>query len=425
MDKVRGATRVARVAEPEEHAQKADDPSAEGDPPDRARDEEAEARRADRVAEALGVGADDGEQAAEAPAEEEAKPAVKNRAARRKEEAVGRRRKRRGEATDGADDELPRDRNARAKELLKRRQEDASIGRRDIALAPSEMVDDALARMGAASGKWFRDNFHILQWVFAAVLVAGAGYLVYASQMEEKAGAASDTLADAVAADRGRVLEEDKRSDEEKAVDISRVFKTADERADAALAAYVKVAGEHPGTGAAILAKLGEAGAHLDKREFKEALAVYADVRASKLAAADLDVKGRAIEGAGFAKEGMNDLDGALVTFKELEGVDARGYKELALYHQARILLLKGDKAKAKELLQQAREKLQAPSTEGKSFQFLEAVVDESLRSIDPTAVPARTQLGGPKGSTITPEELERLLKKAREAGEKAPDSHE
>jgi predicted negative regulator of RcsB-dependent stress response len=214
-------------------------------------------------------------------------------------------------------------------------------------------------------------------------------------------------------------MPEDKRTDDEKEYDVTKVFKTPEERSDTVLASYNKVVDQYPGTAAAILAKLGQAGAYLDKSDYAHALEAYAVVLASPLATADGDVKGRALEGSGFAKEGKNDLDGALASYKELEKVDLKGYKELAQYHQARVLVAKGDKDKAKELLKAAREKLQQPTTEGKPFPFLEAVVDEALRKIDPSAVPARTQqLGGPKGG-MTPEQLEKLIKKAREAGEK------
>ena len=70
-----------------------------------------------------------------------------------------------------------------------------------------------------------------------------------------------------------------------------------------------------------------------------------------------------------------------------------------------------------KEPVKQAREKLQAPGVDGHPFQFLEAVVDEALRKIDPSAVPAKTSLSGPKGTNMSPEELEKLIKKARDAG--------
>ncbi|WP_437603412.1 tetratricopeptide repeat protein [Sorangium sp. So ce590] len=367
---------------------------------------------AQRVADALGVNEPDEAPPAEA-AGEAAVEAAPNRAARRRDEATVRRRKKKA-----AGDDLPKDKNARAKELLARRREQAA-GRRPVQLLPGEMVEDALSRMTSGAGRWLKSNFHIVQWGALAAVVATGGLLFYLSRAEKRDAVSSSALVAAVAADRGRVVAEDTRSEEEKELDATRTFKTAEERSDTALAAYNKVIDEHGGTGAAILAKLGQAGVLLDKKDYAHALDAYSAVVSSPLAGADPDVKGRAIEGIAFAREGKGDLDGALASFKELEAIDMRGYKELALYHQARIHLAKGDSDKAKELLKSAHEKLQAPSAEGRSFQFLEAVVEEMLRKIDPAAVPPRAAFGGPKGQTMTPEEIEQLIRRARENAEK------
>jgi predicted negative regulator of RcsB-dependent stress response len=377
---------------------------------------------------AVGEGGEGGDKPADAP--------PPNRSQRRKDDALARRRKRRGgaekeaEAAEGAeatqtDDDLPRDRNARARELLKRRREEAKTGPTAApGLDAGEMVDDALARMTASAGKWVRTNLTMIQVVVVGAVLITVGVVFYLDNSEAKLGEASDGLAKAVAAERGRVLAEDKRTDEEKEGDPTLVYASEEERSKAALDAYAKVGAEHPGTGAAILAKLGEAGVKLDQGQWDAALESFSSVLASPLAGADLDVKGRAVEGQAFAREGKGDLDGALSGFKELEGIDARGYKELALYHQARIHVAKGDKDKAKELLKQAREKLATPSPDGDSFQFLEAVVDEELRALDPSAVPSRPSLSGPKGSSLTPEELQKLLRQAQEAGQKKAGEH-
>ncbi|AUX42925.1 hypothetical protein SOCE26_043650 [Sorangium cellulosum] len=389
---------------------------AEGAPPQGDDDDEREGdEAAQRVAAALGVDEPDGPAAPEAAGEAtgEAAEAQPNRAARRREDVAARRRKKKP-----AGEELPKDKNARAKELLARRREQAA-GRRPVQLLPGEMVEDALSRMTSGAGRWIKGNFHVLQWGFLAAIVATGGVLFYLSRSEKKDAVSSSALVSAVAADRGRVLAEDTRTDEEKEIDVTRTFKTADERSDTALAAYNKVIDEHPGTGAAILAKLGQAGVLLDKKDYAHALDAYGAVVSSPLAGADPDVKGRAIEGIGFAREGKGDLDGALESFKQLEGIDMKGYKELALYHQARIHLAKGDSEKAKELLKSAHEKLQAPSTEGPSFQFLEAVVEEMLRKIDPSAAPPRAAFGGPKGQSMTPEEIQQLIERARKNAEK------
>jgi hypothetical protein len=176
---------------------------------------------------------------------------------------------------------------------------------------------------------------------------------------------------------------------------------------------------EHGGGGAAILARLGEGGALLDKREWDKALEAFSAVSASSLAGADADVKGRALEGGGFAKEGKGDLDGAIATFKELEGVDARGFKELGMYHQGRLFLAKGDKDKAKELLKAVHDKLEQP-TEGGSSKYLQQVTDDTLRRIDPALVPAKPMIGGgAKGGAMNKDEIEKALKKLREGMEK------
>ena len=430
------AAERAAPADDDDESDDVDDEAETRKPPPVARDDDDESDedgdQAARMAEALGLDEDD--EGKKAPVEDEG---PQNRAARRREEARARRKKRREGAKEAVvakarsvdEDELPKDRNLRAKELLLRRREQAAGGGRvQSALLPSEMVDDALARSASAFSKWFRGNWNIIQWVIGGAIVVGGGLLFWTYHREKTSGNASAVLAAAVMAERGKVMEEDKRSEEEKELDQSKVFKTPEERSETAFASYKKVMDEHKGTGAAILAELGVAGLQLDKKEYDQALASYASVLATPLAGADLDVKGRAIEGTGLAKEGKGDVEGALKAFKDLEGIDAKGYKELAMYHQARLHLAKGDKDKAKELLKAAREKLMAPGVDGHPFQFLEAVVDETLRQIDPTAVPAKTSMTGPKGSQMSLEELEKLQRKIKEMteqkGAEHPDEH-
>ncbi len=368
----------------------------------------------------------EGEGAVEAEAE-----TVANRAARRRDEAVDRRRKRRNKAAAAPADEapLPRDKNARAKELLKRRREQASEPTRPINLLPGEMVDDAFARSTSAAGKWIRTNFGKIQWVVLAGIAAAAGFAIYASQTEKTAAAATDALVAGIAVEHGKVMAEDKRSDEEKEADPSKVYKTLDERADAALAAFRKAQAEHAGTAAALLAKLGEAGVLLDKRDWAGAIDAYNAVLASKLATADADVRGRAIEGVGLAKEGKGDLDAAIVTFKELQAIDERGFKELGMYHEARMLLAKGDKDKAKDLLKQIHDKLAVPTPEGKPYHYLETVVDDALRRLDPTALPNKPPVigGDAKGNAMSADQMAKIQKMLQDAAKKkaeAPPEH-
>lgn len=386
-----------------------------------------------RVAKALGVAEEEGGESAEAgegaseDKPEEAEAAKPNRAARRRDEALARRKKREAGSA-GEDASLSKDKNARAKELLKRRREQAaSAATAPVAstLDAGEMVDDVLARTTAAIGKWFRSNVQAIQWVVLIGLVGAGGYVFYNSRVEKKAGEASAKLMAGVAADRGIVLEEDKRSDDEKEYDTRKVFKSTTEQADAELGSYNKVVESHTGTGAALLAKLGQGGAHLEKKDYDKALAVYGEVLSSPLAAADPDVKGRATEGIAFAKEGKGELDAALASFKELGAIDVKGYKELATYHEARLHFAKGDKAKAKELLEPLNTKLTTPSTDPQPLGYLKGAVSDLMTQIDPSAAAAAANKPAP-GKMPTPQELQDMARRAQEAIEqKAPPKNE
>lgn len=405
------------------------------------------------IAEALGVDGDDGEPAQASPgaaemagvgdaaeAEPEAPP---NRSARRRGQALERRKKKSAKAAPveeteeevapaldrEAERDLPRDKNARAKELLKRRQQAVAAARRGggpTGLDTGEMVQDALARGSSAATTFLRTNARFVVGAVAIVAIGLGGFLFFRSREEAKAGSATGALAEAIAADRGRVIKEDKRPDEEKKADPTRVFTTSDARAQAAIEGYQKALATASEAGPATLARLGLAGAQLEKGDAQAAIDTYAAVLATPLASADLDVKGRSIEGTGLAKELKGDLDGALASFEELSKVDAKGFEELGLYHQARIHTQKGDKEKAKELLTKARTQLSKPGESGQAFPFLEAVVDGALRSLDPTAAPApRVQLGGAKGDAMSPEDIERLQEQLRKALETKGEGHE
>ena len=335
---------------------------------------------------------------------------------------------------------MANDRNQNIKQQLLKKRDDAA--RRKVPLAPGEMVDDAIARGMSGAGRWLKANFGVLQWVILAGVVGGIGYSVYDNRSIKRAEAASADLIKGTASERGRVVAgSSAKGEEESTDDPTPVFKSVEEKREAALVSYRKVTASHAGTGAAILARLGEAGVLLDKREWDPALTAYNEVKSSALATADISVKGRAIEGAGLALEGKKDTEGALKSFRELENTDSRGLKELGMYHQARILYAKGDNDKAKELLKKARERLKSgdtsskgaagpgPGGESRPFSFLESQVDDLLKRIDPAAIAAEPSAPGPTGPAgkgATPENLrklqEELQRKLQERAKKPAD---
>jgi hypothetical protein len=319
------------------------------------------------------------------------------------------------------------DRNQNVKKQLLKKRDDAT--RRKVPLAPGEMVDDALARGMAGTSRWLRENFGTLQWVIIGAVVLGAGYAAYDYRSVKRAEAASAELIKGTVAERGRISSSSTAKPEEGASDDpTPVFKSADERRDTALASYRKVTSSYAGSGAAILARLGEAGVLLDKRDWDGALAAYREVKGSPLANVDASVRGAALEGIGLALEGKGNTDEALKAFHELENSGAAGPKELGLYHQARILFAKGDTDKAKELLKTAKDRIKsqggassagAAAGESHPYRFLETQVDDLLKRIDPSAVPPPS----PAGGGMSPEDLQRfqeqLQRKMKEKQEK------
>ncbi len=385
------------------------------------------------VAKALGVGDEDEEE--EEEGEGDPKAPV-NRAQRRRQRALRRRagQRRAGQAggdEDGDGDDLPaKDRNARRRAaLLKRRRAAAAQDEEEEAtpdkLLPSEMVDDALARGGAASVKWLKRNWSTIQWVLIVAVVGTAGVLYYRHYTETSAEEAALALAKAMGAEEATVIPKDvdERTEDQKKWDVRDIYATEKERQEASLASYRKVIADHGGSGASILARLGEGGVLLDQREWDQAISAFDAVLQSKLAPADPDVQMRALEGKGFALEGKEDLDGALKVFEQLSAVSGEGFELLGLYHQARVMLAKDQKDRAKELLVDARSKLEKAKLAMASkpkltplglsatspYEWLSQAVDEELRALDPAAVPA-VKPSFPGGGKLTPEQIKQIL---------------
>jgi hypothetical protein len=269
---------------------------------------------------------------------------------------------------------------------------------------------DPLLERAARLTKWIKEHRQTFGGVVAVAVLAVGGFLGYTYWQGKHEADASAVLAQAFADEHGHVSDKsDDDDDEAKARQLYPTFKTVDARRDAAIAKYQEVQSKFAGTGAAILARLAEAGLLLDKADAKGAMAAYEEVKASPLAQADAEVRGRALEGIGFADELLaqsdapgrdKHLDDALVAFKQLEQVEMKGFKELGQYHEARVLQAKGDKAKAIELLKEVQKRVAEPGGEH-PFSYLEYVVEDRLRALDPSALPPKPKAphGGPGGA--------------------------
>jgi len=280
-----------------------------------------------------------------------------------------------------------------------------------------DAADPLLARTNQV-GTWLQNNQKAVQvggGLLAAGLLATGGYLYYQQKHESDA---SVELSKAISDERGIIGEPPPEDDENRIKDPRPIFKTAADRRESALGKYKAIQSKFPGTGAAFLARLGEAAVLLDKRDADGAIAAYTDAKSSPLAAADLEVRGRATEGLGFAYELKAQLDPAqkdkyldlaMSEYKELENkLDVKGFKELGMYHQSRVFQAKGDNAKAKELLISLRERISKPG-EDHPFAYIEEMAADRLRMIDPKAVPPK-----PKYNDA---QLQQMLQKLRAGG--------
>jgi hypothetical protein len=282
---------------------------------------------------------------------------------------------------------------------------------------PSALIEgmaaegDPFVRRAAVAGNWIQQHQQTFAGLVAVALLGLGGFAGYTYWQDKRNSDASALLAQALDDERGHISDKAEDDDDDtKAKPLYPTFKTAAERRDAALAKYRDVESKYAGTGAAILARLAEAALLLDAGDAKTARADFEEVTGSPLGKADTEVRGRALEGIGFADEALavsdpadkaKHLEDALATYKKLADVDATGLKELGQYHQSRVLEEQGDKAKAIELLKDVQKRVSEPGDEDR-FSYLKFVVEDRLRDLDPTALPPKTkEAPGGKGPSV------------------------
>jgi hypothetical protein len=279
-------------------------------------------------------------------------------------------------------------------------------------------------------GEWVRNNQSLVLGgaIVAVAALVGAGGYVWWSQRAELG--ASTAITQAVDDELGRIGDPAKESDDDaRPMDTRPVFKTDAERRDAALEKYKDVETKYKGTGAAYLARLEEGALLLDKADLDGAIAAFEDASKSPLAAADSEVKGRALEGLGLAYEAKARvtpaekdkwLDSAAQQFRALENTDVKGFKELGMYDEARVVEAKGDKDKAITILKSLHERLEIPG-ENHPFVYLESVADDRLRALDPMAIKPKPKgsLGGPGGGAgdMNQEQINKLIEQLKAKG--------
>jgi hypothetical protein len=262
---------------------------------------------------------------------------------------------------------------------------------------------DPILERAARARRWIEQHRETFSAAVAVAVLGVGGFVGWTYWQDKRGTDASALLAQALSDQHGRVSDKDDDDDDDsKGKPLYPAFKSVAARRTAAIEKYRAVESKYAGTGAAILARLAEGSLLLDAGDAKGAAAAYEDVKASALAQADAAVRGRSLEGIGFADELLADSDAAnrdkhlsdaLDAFQKLEHVDMNGFKELGMYHQARVLQATGDKAKAIELLKDVQKRVTEPGDKH-PFSYLQFVVEDRLRELDPTALPPKAALG-------------------------------
>jgi hypothetical protein len=299
---------------------------------------------------------------------------------------------------------------------------------------PAALSADPGAERSTRIVKWVEGHRQTFGTVVGIALIGAGGLGVWWYVQDKHIGEASVLLGQAFAADHGTIAAKD--SADNPAVPSKQLypsFATAGERRAASLAKYRSLEAKYPGTGAAIVSRLSEGALLLDSGDGAGALAAYNEVASSSLAQADSEVHGRSLEGQGFADEllaekdeghGDKHRDDALTAYRALEGV--AGFKELGLFHQARMELAKGDKARAIEILKDVTKRVQDPG-QAHSFPYLQFAAEDSLRELDPAALPpkapkvAASSTDGPDMSNPKIQELIRQMQEKAKNGGGAP----
>jgi hypothetical protein len=319
------------------------------------------------------------------------------------EAVVSKKKKKRAEGEGTAP---PKDRNKRVREQAARKMEEAKESAKSRAnrigatgLDTGEMVDDAVARGFAAFTKWIKTNRRAIEFGIATINAAGI--------VEEKKDDKAEPTPD-----------EDKNKD----ADPRPRFESYQALQDEALRTYRVAANDHGRSGAGILARLGEAGVLLERRDFDGAVQALNAVLATDLAKADESVRMAAKERMGMALEGKGDEAGALAAYAELADSNLDSYKNFGLYHQARLSFEKGKKDEAKEKLNKLKERLKGTDAKDPGGnRYLLAQVDALMRSVDPNAEPLAPPVA-PGGGQITPEQLMQLQKELEKMRQNPPE---
>lgn len=270
------------------------------------------------------------------------------------------------------------------------------------AAEPEEVVEDEVQARAVAATSWVHDHQATIVKVLGGAALVAAAVLAIQYFSGTSARAAGELMSSALVvaasptgeAEEGEVL----RPGEQRYADEAA-------REAALVTAYERVVSEQPDSAAAAWARLALGRVKLDAGEFADARTLF-EAAIEGAEGGDLTLRAAAIEGVAFSHEGEEHWDEAATQYERLDGLGG-AYEQAAAFHQARILLAKGERATAIERLQALIEALRAE--DAPDLTYVRDQAELTLMSLDASLV---QRTAAPAGlDSLPPELLEQLLR--------------
>ncbi len=231
------------------------------------------------------------------------------------------------------------------------------------------------------AGNWFAKNRQQVVTVIAgtALLVGGfMGFRAWSGAREARAtGAYNEGLTAMFAA----VTPEEPGADDPRRNQPH--YRTEADRSRATLEKLRAAEQRHGSARVAPLVRLSEASMLYNQGRYAEAKNLYQAVLGADLSG----LEPRALEGLAFTLESLNDLDGAMNRYRELQSVQDGAFRDQAQFYQARLIVRRNDNARAKELLRGVIERTSRPAAADPTAAQQGALREQSLailRELDP-----------------------------------------
>lgn len=249
----------------------------------------------------------------------------------------------------------------------------------------------------------------------AAFLVISAAVILVRGMLSSSSAEAADALRLALETANADVDPEDKDGK----TDLGDpVFASRSERTKKSAETFASVAKRFPDKAVALWSKVAEGAAQMELNAPDKALANFEE--AGGKAQSQVELKTRAVEGAGIALEAQDKLPDALKRYEELKTLNGDASKNLAEYHIARIKLKQGDREGGKQMLKALYDRLSSQPEGTPPSRFLRGEVEVRLSEIDSSLVDKGTT---GSGESFSPEQLQRLIEQLRSQQGGAPGS--